>query len=166
MFLAERSCLFLSLFFFLSTRFPAPPHLHLPIHPSGLIIIILVIPPHLPVIIVATYPTFSTSENSMAQTQPMKDLAAARAKTSFPILDLTRYIHGSDEKIARRRELAALVANDPVFSNDKRVGLSRVQDVKQGLAMSLRLYQLKEEHKLSQEEMLTCKSENTKEIDA
>ena len=102
----------------------------------------------------------------MAQTQPMKDLAAARAKTSFPILDLTRYIHGSDEKIARRREIAALVANDPVFSNDKRVGLSRVQDVKQGLAMSLRLYQLKEEHKLSQEEMLTCKSENTKEIDA
>lgn len=39
-----------------------------------------------------------------------------------------------------------------------RVGLSRVQDVKQGLAMSLRLYQLKEEHNLTQEEMLTCKS--------
>lgn len=38
-----------------------------------------------------------------------------------------------------------------------RVGLSRVQDVKQGLAMSLRLYQLKEEHNLTHEEMLTCK---------
>ncbi|KAG0046377.1 acyl-coenzyme A oxidase [Gryganskiella cystojenkinii] len=90
------------------------------------------------------------------QTQPSKDLAAARAKTSFPVLDLTRYIHGSDEKIARRRELAALVSNDPVFSNDNRIGLSRVQDVKQGLAMSLRLYQIKEEHNLTQEEMLTC----------
>ncbi|KAF8936565.1 acyl-coenzyme A oxidase [Dissophora ornata] len=95
----------------------------------------------------------------MAQTQPCKDLAAARAKTTFPVIDLTRYIHGSDEKIARRRELAGLVANDPVFSNDgrhSRVGLSRVQDVKLGLAMSLRLYQLKEEHSLTKEEMLTC----------
>jgi hypothetical protein len=33
-----------------------------------------------------------------------------------------------------------------------------VEDVKQGLAMSLRLYQLKEEHNLSQEEMLCCES--------
>ncbi|KAG0290606.1 hypothetical protein BGZ96_005947 [Linnemannia gamsii] len=92
----------------------------------------------------------------MAQTQQVKDLAAARAKTTFPVIDLTRYIHGSDDKIARRKHLASLISNDPVFSNDKRVGLSRVEDVKQGLAMSLRLYQLKEEHNLTQEEMLTC----------
>ncbi|KAF9583301.1 hypothetical protein BGW38_009793 [Lunasporangiospora selenospora] len=92
----------------------------------------------------------------MESSQQMKDLAAARAKTSFPIDDMTRYIHGSNEHIKRRRELAALVANDPVFSNDNRVGLSRIEDVKRGLEMSLRLYQLKEEHKLTQEEMLIC----------
>lgn len=57
---------------------------------------------------------------TMAQTQQVKDLAAARAKTTFPVLDLTRYIHGSDDKIARRRHLASLISNDPVFSNDKR----------------------------------------------
>ncbi|KAF9362238.1 acyl-coenzyme A oxidase [Mortierella sp. NVP85] len=92
----------------------------------------------------------------MAQTQQSKDLAAARAKTTFPVIDLTRYIHGSDQKIARRRELASLVGNDPVFASEKRIGLSRVQDVKHGLAMSLRLYQLKEEHNLSKEDMRTC----------
>ncbi|KAF9950383.1 acyl-coenzyme A oxidase [Mortierella alpina] len=105
----------------------------------------------------------------MAQTQQSRDLAAARSKATFPVVELTRYVHGSDEKIARRRELAQLIANDPVFSNDARqvhnlcnpprifqIGLSRVQDVKQGLAMSLRLYQLKEEHALSQEDFLMC----------
>ncbi|KAG0246049.1 acyl-CoA dehydrogenase/oxidase C-terminal [Mortierella sp. GBAus27b] len=92
----------------------------------------------------------------MAQTQSNKDLAAARAKTTFPVIDLTRYIYGSDQKISRQRELANLVANDPAFSNENRVGLSRAQDVKRGLAMSLRLYQLKEEHNLTQEDMLTC----------
>jgi acyl-CoA oxidase len=56
----------------------------------------------------------------MAQTQQSKDLAAARAKTTFPVIDLTRYIHGSDQKIARRRELASLVGNDPVFASEKR----------------------------------------------
>ncbi|KAF9111552.1 hypothetical protein BGX27_004774 [Mortierella sp. AM989] len=105
----------------------------------------------------------------MAQTQPCKDLAAARAKTTFPVIDLTRYIYGSDENIARRRKIATLIENDPVFNKDQRqiliffisilehrVGQSRVQDVKLGLAMSLRLYQLKEEHNLSQEDLLTC----------
>jgi acyl-CoA oxidase len=56
----------------------------------------------------------------MAQSQQVKDLAAARAKTSFPVIELTRYIHGSDDKIARRRHLASLISNDPVFSMDKR----------------------------------------------
>ncbi|KAF9421515.1 acyl-coenzyme A oxidase [Podila epigama] len=88
------------------------------------------------------------------QTQPSKDLAAARARASFPVHELTRYIHGSDAKAARRREISLMVANDPVFSNDARVGLSRVQDVKQGLQFSHRMYQLKDEHNLSQEDFL------------
>ncbi|KAF9178683.1 acyl-coenzyme A oxidase [Haplosporangium sp. Z 11] len=92
----------------------------------------------------------------MTQSQPSKDLAVARAKATFPVIELTRYIHGSDEKIARRRYLANLVANDPVLKNEGRIGLSRVEDVKQGLMMSLRLYQLKEEHNLTQEEFLMC----------
>ncbi|KAF9921363.1 acyl-coenzyme A oxidase [Linnemannia zychae] len=92
----------------------------------------------------------------MAQTQQMADLAAARAKTTFPVIDLTRYIHGSDEKIARRKFLASLISNDPIFNQDRRIGLSRVDDVKQGLAMSLRLYELKKKHNLTQEEFLVC----------
>ncbi|KAG0004072.1 hypothetical protein BGZ79_010353 [Entomortierella chlamydospora] len=92
----------------------------------------------------------------MAQTQACKDLAAARAKTTFPVIDLTRYIHGSDENIAKRRKIAALIANDPVFNKETRVGKSRVQDVNIGLAMSRRLYQLQEEHNLSKEDLLLC----------
>lgn len=53
------------------------------------------------------------------QTQPTKDLAAARAKASFPVQELTRYIHGSDAKIARRREIASIVSSDPVFSSNR-----------------------------------------------
>lgn len=36
-----------------------------------------------------------------------------------------------------------------------RIGMSRVQDVKQGLQFSHRLYQLKAQHNLSQEDYLT-----------
>src|SRR5690349_898429 len=56
-------------------------------------------PTTLPFLLLYTLP------NPMAQTQQVKDLAAARAKTTFPVIDLTRYIHGSDDKIARRRQL-------------------------------------------------------------
>ncbi|KAG0083191.1 acyl-coenzyme A oxidase [Podila epicladia] len=91
---------------------------------------------------------------TIPQTQPSKDLAAARTKASFPVHELTRYIHGSDAKIARRRELANIVSSDPVFSSN-RIGMSRVQDVKQGLQFSHRLYQLKAQHNLSQEDFLT-----------
>lgn len=56
---------------------------------------------------------------TISQTQPTKDLAAARAKASFPVHELTRYIHGSDAKIARRREIASIISSDPIFSSSR-----------------------------------------------
>ncbi|KAG0236657.1 acyl-coenzyme A oxidase [Actinomortierella wolfii] len=89
------------------------------------------------------------------QSQQSKDLAAARSKATFAVSDMATYIHGSPEKLKRRREIAELVANDPVFAREKRIGLSRVEDVKHGLRMSQRFYELREKHNLSKEDALT-----------
>ncbi|KAF9427610.1 acyl-coenzyme A oxidase [Entomortierella beljakovae] len=94
------------------------------------------------------------SSSTTNSSQQVKDIADARAKTSFPTIEFSRYIHGSDDKIAKRRKLANMIAEDPVFSKSRRNGHGRVEDVKHGLAMSLRLYQLKKEHNLSREDFL------------
>ncbi|KAF9975457.1 acyl-coenzyme A oxidase [Actinomortierella ambigua] len=85
-------------------------------------------------------------------TQQSKDLAAARSKATFSVSDMSVYIHGSPENVKRRREIADIVAKDPIFAREKRKGLSRVEDVKHGLRMSRRYFELKDQLKLSNED--------------
>lgn len=75
--------------------------------------------PILPIRLLPFLPSRHQHLMTIPQTQPSKDLAAARIKASFPVHELTRYIHGSDAKITRRRELANIVSSDPVFSSNR-----------------------------------------------
>ncbi|KAG0265945.1 hypothetical protein DFQ27_000253 [Actinomortierella ambigua] len=88
----------------------------------------------------------------MSQSQQSKDLAAARSKATFSVSDMAVHIHGSPENVKRRREIAEIVANDPVFARETRHGLSRVQDVNLGLKMGRRYFELKDQLKLSKED--------------
>ncbi|KAG0234589.1 hypothetical protein BGW41_001102 [Actinomortierella wolfii] len=65
---------------------------------------------------------------------------------------MATFIYGSKEKLKRRREIADIVANEPVFSRRSRIGLTGIEDVKHGLRMSRRYFELCEKFKLNKDD--------------
>ncbi|KAF9583785.1 acyl-coenzyme A oxidase [Lunasporangiospora selenospora] len=91
----------------------------------------------------------SSKASSKLPTQNKIDLANARKKVSFDIVDMTNYIHCGAANVEQRRYIIDLIAKDPIFKKDDWGWLNHTDAVKRGIAMSARLAEIKMEHDLN-----------------
>ncbi|KAF9167312.1 acyl-coenzyme A oxidase [Actinomortierella ambigua] len=85
----------------------------------------------------------------MAQSQNVKDLAAARSLATFNVPDMTNYIHGSKENVEQRRYIFSLIEKEPIFQKKDWAWLNHTDAVKRGIGMSTRLAEIKMENDLN-----------------
>ncbi|KAG0236448.1 acyl-coenzyme A oxidase [Actinomortierella wolfii] len=85
----------------------------------------------------------------MAQSQNVKDLAAARTTATFSVSDMTNYIYGGKENVEQRRYIVSLIEKEPIFQKKDWAWLNHTDAVKRGIAMSTRLAEIKMENDLN-----------------
>ncbi|CAM9289866.1 unnamed protein product [Scytosiphon promiscuus] len=81
-----------------------------------------------------------------------EDLARERASSAVDVEALTCVIDGGSGKTATRRRLQAIVEQDPAFTNENNMFMSRPERYRQGLRKARRFTALKKELNLSPED--------------
>lgn len=81
-----------------------------------------------------------------ANEQTAIDMAHARQKTSFDVDTVRHYLHDGPSAWKARQEIVNIVQQDPVFDKSQRPFMTRTQIYHRALAMTTRIYELKDKH--------------------
>ncbi|OSD00704.1 peroxisomal oxidase [Trametes coccinea BRFM310] len=84
-----------------------------------------------------------------APTQNMADMARARERGAVDPAKLQAFIWGGQREWEAKQRIVSLLSNDPVFDKARRPFLTRTELYQRALAMTKRLYELKDEHGMS-----------------
>ncbi|CDO76000.1 hypothetical protein BN946_scf184780.g7 [Trametes cinnabarina] len=88
----------------------------------------------------------------MAPTQNMADMVRARDRSSVDPARLQVLLWGGEEVLQSKQRIASLLSNDPAFDKSQKPYLTRIELYHRALAMTKRLYELKDQHGWSEEE--------------
>ncbi|KAI0369512.1 acyl-CoA oxidase [Pilatotrama ljubarskyi] len=84
--------------------------------------------------------------------QNLTDMAEARRRSSVDAAKLHRFAWGGEKEWQTKQRIVSVLSNDPALNKTRRSFLSRTELYTRALAMTKRLYELKDEHGWSTEE--------------
>ncbi|KAK7029744.1 acyl-coenzyme A oxidase [Favolaschia claudopus] len=81
------------------------------------------------------------------------DMDKARAAASINVVDVRNFLNDGAARWRKREKIVGILSTDPLFDKSKRPFQNRQQQFLRGESISNRLYELKEIHKWTQEDM-------------
>ncbi|KAI0354185.1 acyl-CoA oxidase [Trametes cingulata] len=84
--------------------------------------------------------------------QNLTDMAEARRRSSVDAAKLHPFVWGGEQQWQTKQRIVSVLSNDPVFNKTRRSFLGRTELYTRALAMTKRIYELKDKHGWSTEE--------------